>query len=210
MIQSVPFDIQRHQAVDPGRLNAPPSAVCFLVSDDPLYAGLDGSFPPWRETNALIEMGDAVREQKHSIPGEEAAAPWQAIVGLGATFREQLVQPPFRRQRARRSAGGEDRQRKQGGSGPAREVVDVEGEPLRVGDDFRGQIGCPRPRPFADQRQPVTREDSDSRQPAVSENPFSGSDQGVLFGAHADRPQGGVTFHRAIDVPRGRLVVALP
>src|SRR5690606_39913500 len=41
---------------------------------------------------------------------------------------------------------------------PAREVVEIEREPLRVRDDLRRQVRRPVPRPLADQCEPVARE----------------------------------------------------
>jgi hypothetical protein len=54
MLQRVALDVERHEAVDPRRLNAAPRAVGILVAHDPTEASIDRGVAKRSEADLLI------------------------------------------------------------------------------------------------------------------------------------------------------------
>ena len=144
--ERVAEQVQGHDRINPRRLDAPPGAVRLLPRDDP-FGGAAQRQPPHRPQR---------------MPAVEVQAPVQALEGTapraqrggrrGRCAGPQLVDADG--QRADRPQGSHDRQRHDRLPGPAAEVVDVEGEPLRQEDQLRRQVGQVVPRPQPEQREP--------------------------------------------------------
>jgi hypothetical protein len=209
VLERVAFLVQREQAVDPRRLDTAPGAVLVLMLDHPLKHEADGRRTSRRDAEVLIGVQRAIGLQEHFAPRARTGAR-HAVVEILPPLGKQLVEARLRRQRSARATGAQHAQRQHRGARPRRKVVDVEGHPLRQEDDLRRQIRCALPRPLTDQRQPVAREHAQPAEPAVSEDPLSGSDHHRIIGPVAPGTQRRVTLDRGIDVATRRVEIGLP
>ena len=214
MVERVALDVQRHQAVDPRRLDAAPGAIGVLMAHDPFRRMGDGGGAPEAEPLPLAELLQAVQHlvgaAEEGVPAAGVPLLRQRVVELGAAAGEQGVEPAVGGQGAARAPRREQGDRHEGRPRPLGEIVDREREPQREPDHLRRQVRRFLPRPFADQRQPVAGEDADVAQAALGLDPAARLDQGGLVVAMPERAQGGVGFHRGVDVAILGVVVDLP
>ena len=177
MVDRHSLRVQRHQAIDPGRLDAAPGAVGVLMPDDPFERLPDGRAAP--QANAEL-VPDILQGMQHLVGAAEEPVPCacaglhrQLVVEPLAPAGEQRVEPVFGRQGAawpaRRKHGDRHKRRAR----PLREIIDRKREPEREPDDLGRQIGGFLPRPFADQREPIAGEDADIAQAAFRLDPFA-------------------------------------
>ena len=214
MIDGIAFVVQRHQAVNPRRLNAAPGAVGVLMPDDPFKRVPDGRTAPQAHPELVPGILQGVQHPvspaEEAVPCVRASLLRQIVIERLAPAREQRIKPVFRRQRPAGMARGEHGNRHQRGASPLREIIDGKRKPEREPDDFWRSIRGLLPRPFADQRQPIAGEDADIAQTALRSDPFERLGHRGLIVAMPERAQSRVGFHRCVDVAIRRAVVDLP
>ena len=214
MVERVALEMQRHQRVDPGRLDAAPGAVGVLMAHDPFDRVPNSRRAPQRELSPGAERLQGVQNRvgaaEEAIPAARVGLLGQFVVEVFAARGKQRVEAPFRRQRADRAARREQGYRHQRRARPLREIVDREREPQWEPDHLGRQVGRLLPRPFADQRQPVAGEHADVAQTALGLDPGERLDQRRVVWRRAQRAQCGVTLDGGVDVAVGRVVVNLP
>ncbi len=176
MVERIALHMERHQAVDPRRLDAAPAAVGILMADRSIPA--HGGRPrratgvrPMPVAELLQGVQDLVGLAEEQVPAAGVLLGRQVVIECLAAARKQRVEAALRRQRPARPARGQHGDRHQRRPRPLREMIDVEGKPQRQPDHFRRQVGRLLPRPFADQGQPVAGEDADIAQPALGFDP---------------------------------------
>ena len=142
---------ERHEGVDPGRLDPAPGPVVLLALEHPPLDPRQRPAPKRLQRMPLIDAADAVEPQEHA-PAEGPGPRLDRAPG------SQLVEAEG--QWAHRALGADDRERGDRLPRPAGEVVDVEGEPGRQEDQLGGQRGDVVPLPEAEEREPDMGEDA--------------------------------------------------
>ena len=194
---------ERDQRPDPGRLDPAPRAVELLAIDDPPLGVGKGALPA--RLHAL-----------RRIPGERPVAeqPGCRLSWHGAEV--ELVARTLGREVPHGPVVEDDRERDDGLSGPAGEVVDGERHPGLHEDELRGDLRDLVPRPEPEEREPDPREDAGATDaaPFLAEAPRGG--EPLVVGVEPDEPQRGVGLERggqvglAAPVDRPEAVGPLP
>ena len=151
--------MQRHQRIDPRRLDSAPRAVGLLAANDPTLGASERQPSQQRQRPPLIHAQRAVQARQPRAP-----APRLAPLGGGLLLAPQLGE--VERQPARGTVRFHQRQRHDRLARPAGEVVHVQRHPRGQQDDLGGERRDLLPRPQPEQREPHVREDPRARQPA--------------------------------------------
>ena len=205
VVEVVAEQVQRHQGVHPGRLDAAPAAVTLLPGDDPLRAAAQGR-APYRlyrpvKVQGLIEGGEGLR------PG---------VRGRAARGHAGFQLVDGERQGAGRAERLDHGQGHDGLPRPAAPVVDVEREPGRQVDQLGRDDRQVVPRPQAGKRQPDPGEHAGRLDPALVTDPGAGLFHVRRVRLVAGQPQrqvsldgGGQVARPAVEVGPGAVVPLL-
>ena len=191
---------ERHQRVDPRRLDPAPRAVVLLAVQYPALDALHRAAPQRLQRPPLIEAPHGIHPQEHA-PAER---PW---LGLHGAPGAQLVQ--VERQRTDGALGADDRQRGDRLARPAGEVVDVERKPGWEEDQLGRQGRHVLPGPEPEECEPDVSEHAGVLDAPRGEHRFARRDHVALVGRIAGQPQGGVGLDRRGGVG-GRAVEVRP
>ena len=225
VVELVAEQVQRHQRVHPGRLDAAPAAVLLLPGDDPLGAAAQRG-PPNRLYRSVKERRAAAEGPVETVQGRveavEEAGP--RVRGAGRAAYGPRVEVAARAGGAAVRAaglqlvdgdadgpGGAERldhgERDDGLPGPAAPVVDVEREPGRQVDQLGRDDRQVVPRPQAGQGQPDPGEHAARLDAALLDDPVAGQLHVRRVRLVAGQPQRQVRLHRGGQVGRAAVEV---
>ena len=222
VLDVVAEQVQRHQRVHPGRLDAAPAAVPLLPGDDPLRAPPQRG-PPYRlyrpvKMKGLVQGGEDVGPGVGggARAGEGARVEGAARAGGAAVRAAGLQLVDGERERAGRAERLDDGQGHDGLPGPAAPVVDVEREPGRQVDQLGRDDRQVVPRPPAGQGQPDPGEHAGGLDAALGQDPVAGPLHVRSVRLVAGQPQrhvgldrGGQVAGPAVEVGPGAVVPLL-
>ena len=128
MVERVAFDMQRHQAVNPWRLDAAPAAVGVLMADDPFQHVADGGAAPQAEPRLWPNSCKACKTlsvaAEEAVPAAGVGLLRQVVIEFLAPAGKQRVEAVLRRQRPARPARRQHGDRHQRRARPLREMID--------------------------------------------------------------------------------------
>src|SRR5271166_930554 len=197
MLDLVAEQVQRHQRVHPGRLDAAPAAVPLLPGDDPLRA------PPQRRAAHRLDRTVPVQGL---VEGGEGAGPG-IPGGLGGSSPRAMELVDGELERAGRAERLDHGQRHDRLPGPAAPVVDVEREPGRQVDQLGRDDRQVVPRPQAGKRQPDPGEHARRLDAALADDPVAGLFHVRSVRLVAGQPQRQVGLHGGGQVARAAVEV---
>ena len=221
MLDLVTEQVQRHQRVHPGRLDAAPAAVPLLPGDDPLRTAPQRgashraapsraqarsrfvcSFGGYSTRNCRHIRGDQMEEL---VEGGEGAGP--GVVKRLARRNAGLQLVDGERERTGRAERLDHGERDDGLPRPAAPVVDVEREPGRQVDQLGRDDRQVVPRPQAGKRQPDPGEHAGRLDPALADDPVAGQLHVRRVRIVAGQPQRQVSLHGGGQVARAAVEV---
>ena len=202
MLERVAAQVQRHQRVDPRRLDPAPRAVGLLAAHDPALGAREGKAAHERQGAALIQAQGGVQARQPRALGRPRRLLGVLRRPLACT---QLVEPE--RERAHRPQGFYERERDDRLPGPACEVVDVQRRVGRQQHDLGRQRRHAVPRPQPEQREPHMREDPRALESAMRADEARRGEHVLGLGRIAGQAQRPVGLDRGRQLPRSAMEV---
>ena len=163
MVERVAAEMKRYQRIDPRRLDPSPGSVGLLAIDDPALGAGERRLSDRPQRMALVQVEEAVER-------EQQAAAQRICTGRRPGLRPAEL-ADLERQRPDRPDRQHHRQRDDGLTGPAGEVIRVQRHPGGEQHHLRRQHRHLLPRPRPEQREPNVGEHPGPLEPALSPDP---------------------------------------
>ncbi len=145
MVEPVPQGMQRHQRIDPGRLDAAPAPVRLLVREDPALRLCARALPQRMHRELFVAAQRPVHSPEEPVDG---------VARRRRSAQPQLVEPGALGDGAHRPVVHQQEERHDGAARPGGEAVDVERRPAGQEHQLRRHDGQLVPGELSEERQP--------------------------------------------------------